>query len=117
MDNLEEMTGLSEQEIETIRSQLNRNIKRLIDSIQEHRKAVEPIMLIPESPINNSFYDAIKLAIEGFSEDSEHWIEWFIWENDCGSRGMDAGYDGDLKPIKTIAQLVELIIEGMKRND
>ena len=107
---------MDEHEIEIIRKQLNRNIKRLIDSIDSHEKVTTPMQLIPESPIHTSFDGAVKMAIEGFEYSAQHWIDWFIYENDMGKKGHEAGFDGVLKSIKTVEQLVELIIEGMNRN-
>ena len=47
--------------------------------------------------------------------DDSNWLDWFIFENDCGEKAMEAGYDKNLKPIKTIDDLIELIEEGGKR--
>jgi hypothetical protein len=37
---------------------------------------------------------------------------WFIWENGCGEKGMKAGYNEKLRPVKTVKQLVALIEKG-----
>ena len=47
--------------------------------------------------------------------DDSNWLDWFIFENDCGEKAMEAGYDKNLKPIKTIDDLIELIEEGKRR--
>ena len=41
---------------------------------------------------------------------------WYIYDNDCGKRALEAGYDNKLKQIRTVNQLVLLIEEGIKRN-
>lgn len=41
--------------------------------------------------------------------DKADWISWYIWENDCGKRGMEAGELGNLKEIRSVGDLVELI--------
>ena len=42
--------------------------------------------------------------------DSESWIEWHIWENECGKRAFEASVaGGKLRKIKTARDLVRLI--------
>jgi len=43
--------------------------------------------------------------------DTANWINWFIWENDFGKRGHEAGYDGEMTSIRTIDDLYRLITE------
>lgn len=44
------------------------------------------------------------------------WLEWFYLENEMGEKCMAAGYDGKVKPIKTLEHLYGLIAESRKRN-
>ena len=37
------------------------------------------------------------------------WVAWWIWQNEKGNGHLFAGYDGNLKQIKTIKQLHNLI--------
>jgi len=37
------------------------------------------------------------------------WLEWFCYENDMGKRGHPAGHEGNLKPIRTLQDLIGLI--------
>lgn len=58
-------------------------------------------------PLNDAIW-------EGFSGmlaliDASDWISWFIYENDCGKRAFEAGYDGKTRPIRTARQLAKLI--------
>ena len=39
-------------------------------------------------------------------------IMWYILENEYGAKGYDAGYKGDMKPIKTPADLFQLMNKG-----
>lgn len=80
-----------------------------------------------ESPLNEAFYSVFHtafVAIEhAFTGESpikdevgyEGWLEWFVYENDCGDRGHDAGYDGNHKPVKTIDDILDLMEDGAKR--
>ena len=49
--------------------------------------------------------------------DHGEWIKWFLWENDCGQKAFEAGYDQQTKPIKNLFDLLELIeISNQKNN-
>lgn len=51
---------------------------------------------------------------EVFSMDD--WVNWYIFENDCGKRMLSAGYNGQEKPIKNIRDLWE-VVHGKVHND
>lgn len=55
--------------------------------------------------------------LEEVLQDDDKWIEWYIYENDCGDRGFEAGYDGMKKPINSVDDLVELIRESKMRGN
>lgn len=42
-------------------------------------------------------------------------LDWFWLENGMGRDGHEAGYDDDIRPIKTLDDLAWLIEEGNKR--
>jgi hypothetical protein len=44
------------------------------------------------------------------------WIEWFIYENDFGKGNLEAGYDGNMKPIVTIKDLWDVIVKPKPDN-
>jgi hypothetical protein len=44
--------------------------------------------------------------------DESEWISWYVYENGCGEKKMEAGYDGKLDEITTPRQLAELIVKG-----
>jgi hypothetical protein len=48
--------------------------------------------------------------------DSNDWISWYIFDNDYGTKKMQAGYDGLVSKIATPRQLAKLIVEGENRN-
>jgi 23S rRNA pseudoU1915 N3-methylase RlmH len=48
--------------------------------------------------------------------DQQEWLEWYIYDNDCGSKKMEAGYDSKLSKITTPRQLAKLIVEDENRN-
>jgi hypothetical protein len=78
----------------------------LIDKLQELFGFADSVVL----------YDTL-FAMEDFSielveeivGDKTKWIEWFVYENDCGEREYEAGPKDNLKKIKTVDDLLELI--------
>jgi hypothetical protein len=52
---------------------------------------------------------AAKAIEELINPNGFDWIEWFIWENNFGESGLDAGFDGKTKPIKNVDDLWELM--------
>jgi hypothetical protein len=40
--------------------------------------------------------------------DTDDWISWFIWDNECGKKEFEAGYL-EMKKICNIDDLLELI--------
>jgi len=47
--------------------------------------------------------------------DTDKWVEWHLWDNECGKNQMSAGYDGELKPITNSRELAELIHKAQTR--
>lgn len=47
--------------------------------------------------------------------DTEIGLDWFIYENDCGAKGYEAGIDGDLRPIRTIDDYLWLVNLEVKK--
>ena len=35
-------------------------------------------------------------------------LSWFVFENDCGRNGYEAGVDGDVRAVKTVEDLLDL---------
>lgn len=38
-------------------------------------------------------------------------LYWYVYENNCGSKGMEAGIDDDMREIRTVDDLVWIITE------
>ena len=65
---------------------------------------------------NGPLYEAIWRSFQGMLEriDVDGWINWFIYENDCGKKAMQAKGCGKrgMTPIKTTRHLARLIVES-----
>ena len=60
-----------------------------------------------EGRLQNAIWSSIETVISFF--DPEGWIMWHILENDYGSKEYEAGYKGNMKPIKTPEDLLLLM--------
>lgn len=64
------------------------------------------------SPLHSMVYSMHAAYTDAISReigDSFEWLNWFYFENGLGERGMEAGDKDNIKPIKTVDDLLELI--------
>jgi hypothetical protein len=96
-------------------------INKLIASYRELDEAFdllhEALGFSGESPLHEAAWRTFDVAMESIAREIGDdptvfgWLHWFIYENDCGAAGMEAGLTNNLRPIKTAAELIELIEE------
>jgi hypothetical protein len=76
-------------------------------------KLLKPIFgNVVESPIYTHLwncFDELTVTTERLLGSNYTWLDWYCWDNEMGKKGHDAGYDGNLKPIKTLDDLLDLI--------
>ena len=48
-------------------------------------------------------------AVSSVVGDENGWLCWYVFDNDCGRKGLEAGNKGELTVIDTVAKLVKLI--------
>lgn len=103
------------------KDKIENHIKKIVSLYRDNNKLEEQIEKIFYSPFGAMYdviWDTFTAALESTSElvgDNSGWISWFIYDNECGSKGLEAGYDRKMKPIKTIKQLCGLIADGGER--
>ena len=83
--------------------------------VGEYRRAVSRLSDGVAIDFSEGLEEAYIKLIAKLSGDTDTWIEWHIYENDFGRKKHEAGYDGNLKPIKSTRDLLNLIEEGKKR--
>jgi hypothetical protein len=49
--------------------------------------------------------------------EQQEWLEWYIYDNDCGAAKMEAGFGDVVNPIKNSRDLAKLIVEDEDRAD
>lgn len=85
---------------------------KAISAAQDAQDKLAPMMFCPESPV----FEATDILIECLVSivatavgDDYKWVDWFVFENEMGRKGLEAGKTGRFKPIKTAEDLLEMI--------
>lgn len=60
-----------------------------------------------EGRLQATIWSAVETVISFF--DPEGWIMWYILENEYGAKGYEAGYSGQVKPIRTPEDLLSIL--------
>ena len=85
----------------------------------EIHKIIDFLEMQPENKIVNLYFkmfETIKNYISEKNNDKFSWIDWFIYDNEFGKKGFEAGYkDKKVQKIKNLEQLFNLIQEGKKK--
>jgi len=96
------------------------DIKKEMESLVNHVATADAMYKLlrdlfgasPESPFVACLHDMlggyIALLSKAAGDDTEM-IYWFVHENDCGAKGMEAGFDGDMRKIRTVDDLMWLL--------
>ena len=58
--------------------------------------------------------EILKIAMNDTTKDIS-WIDWFIFDNEWGNRGLEAGYDKKA-PIFNLEELYKLLVESQKNS-
>lgn len=54
-------------------------------------------------------FDGYTGAVSKLIGDAHGWLNWFQHENNMGTKGLEAGFDGDLRAIRSVNDLLWLI--------
>lgn len=84
-----------------------RNAVNLIQRMDDAFKELDCHLAVVDKPIYTRSWIIAEALIDEL--DVYGWMSWFILENDYGASALEAGYDGKLKPIKTVDDLLELM--------
>lgn len=66
----------------------------------------------PDNELFEAIYELREVAIDAVADtigDRFKWLDWYIHENGWGAKGLEAGYDQDLRPVRTLDDLLRLI--------
>lgn len=91
-----------------------------LQRILEHRRKVEKIFRDAEKvgviDINGPLFNTVWHAIESVTSivDPHGWIEWFVYENEYGTRELTATVNDKTFKVKSAKDLLALIKESEK---
>lgn len=106
------MTELTRQEkIDLVKQLINhkRRIDEFVDQFQKMFGTFPGNGECSYEAFSMLFSDYIALVAKQIGETKEG-IEWFVWENDCGEKGMEAApQGGKLTPICDADDYVDLV--------
>lgn len=86
-------------------------------------KAIEIGCLEPEGKLWNSIWGAFETMLDQIDYEidpsSGGWIAWYIWDNECGSKGLSVKFENKKngKPIRTSEDLAKVILKNIVNVD
>lgn len=102
-----------------------------LDIWMKHFQAIESVYnglnvltgCSPESPLSNAMYElfvAYTIELSHRLGDDFGWLDWFVWENDCGKADLKAKASSwttkKERRIKTLDDLCDLILADLNHN-
>lgn len=90
-------------------------ISAIVEAKRNLDKACNAAIDAGTMDINGPLFNAVWTSFESMIDlvDFEGWIQWFVYDNECGKKGMEAsGGRSPTRPIRTPAQLARLIVEA-----
>jgi hypothetical protein len=84
-------------------------------------KLITVLNVNPESPLltavwalQASYSNEVETSITSEPSAEAEWLDWYANENSYGSAALEAGYPDNTKPIKTLENLLELMVPDPK---
>lgn len=91
-------------------------LKRWQDAMERADATIDPVIqllqLQPESPICDAVWrlqSALTAMTADLVGDCADWLSWYALENDMGRKGMEAGWSGFEREIRTLDDLLWLV--------
>lgn len=84
------------------------------DAVHAQMDALKPTLNPdPGCPLYTAVFELLDVAIlaaaSAIGDSAGEWLDWFVHDNDCGRKAYEAGYNDNLKPIRTVEDLLDLI--------
>jgi len=99
-------------------------VKKFIERYEKMEDSFEDIFSIfgvgvIDSKLYDGCYGMLDSCIELISlmlDDTHDWLNWYIYDNECGKKEFKAGYNGNTKKISCLEDILALIEEGYKNS-
>lgn len=83
------------------------------DDIHRHIDALKSTLNPdPGCALYDSVFKMIDVAVKATASalgDKSEWLDWMIYENDCGHKGHEAGRVCTFRPIRTAEDILDII--------
>jgi hypothetical protein len=95
-----------------------KKIQQIVSDYKMLNDCCDAAIVFGAMNIDGKLFTAIWSAFDTMLKiiDQHDWISWYLFDNDCGKRKMEAGHDGKLSKISTPKQLAQLIVKDENRN-
>lgn len=96
---------------------------KIINSARDQVEWFSGAGMQPEAPIMCAIFDLMDrysstlCELMGIEAGEMNWLYWYACENHMGKDGKEAGYDGDLRKIKTLDDLAWLVARELSGNE
>lgn len=89
-------------------------LTRFAELESAYKSAREVLGCPPDSPLIAAMYGAFDDYTKMLARvvgDEDGWLEWFLWENDAGKKGLaaKAAHQKKERPVKTLNDLCRLL--------
>ena len=93
-----------------------KQLQNIIEKRRQVEKAFQDANEVGIIDINSPFFNAMWQAIESVTRivDPHGWIEWYIYENECGDMELTATVNDKAFKVKSEKDLLALIKESEK---
>jgi len=104
---------INKERIDEWEEKIKEIICKYLDLSEKCSAAEAAGVLDPEGKLFTSIWSTFDAMLEII--DPNDWISWYIFDNDCGKKKMEAGHGDVLNEITTPRQLAKLIVETEDR--
>lgn len=96
-------------------SALKENIENIVKINEYCRKVCDTIGISPEGELFSHLVLTIEPIVKLLEHryNDTHWIDWYVYECECGRTPLEAGYDDNMRIIECVGDLIWLL-EGSK---
>lgn len=87
-------------------------LKMLQSCNETYEKALQ--FMDVNSPLMNAIFEVEENfleTLEYYLGINDNWLRWFVYDNDFGKNGLLVENGDDLKPIKTLSDLREVLVQ------
>jgi hypothetical protein len=100
------------------KEQLRKKIDSIVTHYQKVNMACDQLSSLGVMDYHGTFFDSIWSMFDELLDqiDPHGWIAWYIFDNECGNKGLLARYNGKEKNIKNTEDLAKVMKWHLKQD-